>query len=168
MPTRTADLKSVDEETVRTAVADLGTDIIHLREQTRQADAKAGTVLTVVGLVLAAATAVLPRLGGAGLVLAAIALVLVVATGPLLGAAVLPRPGRGHPWRPGADDIIDHAFGRVRDPHGLLIRRANEVSALIAVASLKHRLVRAALLLLSLAFIVATAAAATVAVAALI
>lgn len=166
MPTRTADLKSVDEETVRTAVADLDADIAHLREQTRQADAKAGTVLTVIGLVLAAATAVAPRLDGAVLVLAVIALVLVVAAAPVLGAAVLPRPaGRGR--LPVADDIVDLALDRIRKPQELLLRRANEVSNLIAVSRLKHRLVQVALLLLGLAFVVATTAAATLAVAAL-
>lgn len=166
MPTRTTDLKTVDEATVRAALEEINTDIANLREQTRQADVKAGTVLTVVGLVLAAATAVVPRLDGTVLVLAVIALVLVVAAAPLLGAAVLPRPG-GRLYIPSDVELVDFAIDRVRKPRKLLLLRAKELNTMITVSRLKHRLVQIALFMLGAAFVVATAAAVTLAAAAL-
>lgn len=127
MPTRVTDLAAADEATVRTAIADLNADIAHLREVTRQADAKAGTVLTVIGLVLAAATALMPRLNGAVLTITVILLVLVIAAAPVLGAAVLPRPaGRGR--LPDGTDIVERALDRIREPQETMLDRAEEVS----------------------------------------
>lgn len=157
-----------DEEAVA-AVEYLDTTIGHLRDQTRQADAKASMVLTVVGLILAVATAVLPRLDDNALVLAAIALGLVVISGPVLGAAIVPRSEqkRRRRRKPTSEELVGIALERVREPHALMERRAEEVCTLIAVSNLKHGLVRGALLLLCAAFVLATAAAAVLAVNAL-
>lgn len=164
-PILPAGVKDADPETLAAAAADISEDIAHLREQTRQANGTAGTALTVVGLVVAAATALLPRMDGAALVLAAIAVVLVVLAGVCVGTAVIPRPRRS-PFRTPAQ-IAERALRRQAAPRDVLLDRATESSNLDRVVFAKNTFIRLGMWLLGLAVVVATAAAVTLAVAAL-
>lgn len=158
-------LETADAATVQAALDDLGDDIAHLRDLTRQANATAGLGLTAVGLVAAAATAVLPRLSGAPLTLAAIAVALVALAGAAVGAALVPRPRRSRHVTP--SQMAAHALHRVTHPRRVLLDRAAEACNLTEVAYIKHRFIRLGLWLMGLAFLDALAAAITLAVTAL-
>jgi hypothetical protein len=172
-PTRTPSIapllptgaEDADPSTLAAAAAGLDADIAHLRDQTRAADAKAAAAMTAVGLIAAAATAVLPRLDGPALAAAGVAVVLVVAAGVGLGIAVVPRPWRS-PYRL-AHQIADRALRLAERPVDVLADRAAEAYTLGEVVFVKHALLRLAFGALGLAVAAAVAAALIAAVGAL-
>jgi hypothetical protein len=159
-------LAEVSTEDAAAAVADLAALIEHHRDLHRQSDVKAGQSLTVVGLVSAAATAVLPRLDGPALALAVAAVVAVVLAGALFGFVLTPRVPRPHPNTTSA--VVQAALERVRDPRATLDRIAAEVVNLEAITDAKHTLIRGGMMLLGMAFVFATLTALTAAVTAIV
>ncbi|WP_335992346.1 hypothetical protein [Glycomyces sp. MUSA5-2] len=164
-PLLPAAAEHADPAHLAAAAARLDADIAHLRDQTRAADAKAAAAMTAVGLIAAAATAVLPRLDGPALAVAAAALVLVVAAGVSLGVAIVPRTRRS-PYRL-AHQIADRALRLAAHPVDGLADRAAEAYTLGEVVDLKHTLLRLAFAALGGAVFLAAAAALITAIEAL-
>jgi hypothetical protein len=160
-PTAPAAPAAVTAEDAVAAADDLTALIDHERNLHRQADAKATGAFAVVGLIIATASTVLPRLGGVALVLAAAALVCVVMAGLVLGFVLLPRtaPSRYRSPKTTAGNAVD----RSRDPHRRLHERAVELANLEGVTEVKHTLIRIGLALLGLAFALALSASVTLA-----
>lgn len=157
-PTSVPDeLSTADESTIVAAIGYFADDIATLRDQSRQADTKAATSMTVVGLMIAAATVTLPRISGGAFVLGLIATVLAVLAGFVFGMVIMPRTP---PWRdPTPQARINAVILLIQDPPQLLLNHAHEISELTGITYTKYRLVQIGLSMLGIALSVAAIAA---------
>jgi hypothetical protein len=136
----------VSDDDATAAADDLAAAIANERDLHRQSDTKAIGAFAAVGLIIAATSTTLPHLDGGRLQVMLYGLTLTVASGIILGITLIPRytPRRFA----SADQAEQYALNRVRRPHDRLRQHAEELSGLEDLTRIKHRLVRAGLVLL--------------------
>lgn len=131
----------------------LGVTREQVADELRRADAKAGTLLSLVGIALAGVVALATREGvsGVGAVLLWLSLGQVFACVVLLLVAILPRLDR-HPvpgsWLYAAQVGPSTLLNAYSDDAPRAVRRADDLCVVARIARTKYRQVRAAVVLL--------------------
>ncbi|MQM24733.1 hypothetical protein [Glycomyces albidus] len=160
-----AALEPADEE-VAAVTAEVVAMTTVYRDLHRQSDTKAGQCLTVVGLVLAAAAAVVPRMDGVALVLAAIAVIAAVLSGVMFGFAL--KPHRQNRELIERSSMLYAAVRRIRDPRFNLEFELRDLVNEVNFVSAKHLLIRYGMGMLGITFLAAVAAAVAAVVSAMV
>lgn len=150
------DLEPLSDEEIPAATVEVVATLEHYRELHRQADTKAGLCLTVVGLIVAAATAVLPRLEGWALGFAVVALAVVVLGGVCFGASLY--PAELDPSPESAEKVTFDAVRRSRDPYYALEHHLSALVRTEKFVNAKHFFIRSGINLLGIGFVLAVAA----------